>query len=249
MKDKKLTAAPHLPHLSEVGNEREGFFETEHLDSVVKNLPEHLHDFVRLGFAIGWRKSALKSLRWTDVGSDVLYLRAKHSKTRKPVTVPLVGEVREIIERRRAAISWREDGHVHLSEYVFHIDGEAIRDFRKSWWTACVAAGVGKFVCPGCSGDVAADYKCATCGRTWKRVQLRYTGKIFHDFRRTAARNMVRAGVPVSIAMQITGHRTDSMFRRYAITDEDQKSAALAKTEAYLAAGEKKVVPIRRKAK
>ena len=46
--------------------------------------------------------------------------------------------------------------------------------------------------------------------------------------------------------MKITGHRTDSMFRRYAIVDEQQKRDALAKTQLYLAtAAKRKVVPIK----
>jgi hypothetical protein len=46
--------------------------------------------------------------------------------------------------------------------------------------------------------------------------------------------------------MKITGHRTDSMFRRYAIVSEEQKREALAKTQTYLAAvTEKKVIVMR----
>jgi hypothetical protein len=43
--------------------------------------------------------------------------------------------------------------------------------------------------------------------------------------------------------MKITGHRTDSMFRRYAIVNEEQKREALAKTQQHLAvAAGRKVV-------
>jgi hypothetical protein len=47
---------------------------------------------------------------------------------------------------------------------------------------------------------------------------------------------MIAAGVPQAVAMKITGHRTDSMFRRYAIVNEEQKRDALARTQQYLAA-------------
>ena len=59
-------------------------------------------------------------------------------------------------------------------------------------------------------------------------------GRLFHDFRRTGVRNMTRAGVPRHIAMAISGHKTDSMFRRYDIVDEKDLRAAAAKMDAYL---------------
>jgi integrase len=47
-----------------------------------------------------------------------------------------------------------------------------------------------------------------------------YPGKIPHDLRRSAVRNMERKGLSRSVAMQLTGHKTESVYRRYAITCE-----------------------------
>ncbi|MFQ5744326.1 MAG: tyrosine-type recombinase/integrase, partial [Acidobacteriota bacterium] len=52
---------------------------------------------------------------------------------------------------------------------------------------------------------------------------------LFHDLRRSAARNLIRAGVSEKIAMEILGHRTTSIFRRYDITIEADKREALGR--------------------
>jgi integrase len=89
-----------------------------------------------------------------------------------------------------------------LSALIFHRKGEPIREFRKSWATACTKAGI---------------------------------RRLFHDLRRSACRNMVAAGVAQVTAMQVSGHKTDSMFRRYAIVSETDLRTALRATQQYLA--------------
>ena len=92
-------------------------------------------------------------------------------------------------------------------EYVFFWDdGRPIRDFRGSWLTACIEAGLAEEV---------------EIGRTEKGDPIREwkARRIPHDFRRTAIRNLVRSGVDRDTAKKMVGQETDSVFSRYNIVN------------------------------
>jgi integrase len=59
-----------------------------------------------------------------------------------------------------------------------------------------------------------------------------YPGRIPHDMRRSAVRNLERAGVPRSQAMKLTGHKTESVYRRYAIADDRDLRVAVERLDA-----------------
>jgi len=205
VKQKRISRAPDIEMLAEAPP-REGFVEPNRFEGLLSHLPAYLQDFTRFDYIVGWRKGALKALRWPDVDRENgrLYLRRAGSKNKKPYVIVLTGELAAIIERRWAARSVaRLDGTVFLSEFVFHRDGRPIGDFRKAWATAIEQAGL--------------------------------PGLLFHDFRRSAARNLRRAGVGPDVAMKITGHETDSMWRRYSVVKEDDIEAALTVTQRYVA--------------
>ena len=63
--------------------------------------------------------------------------------------------------------------------------------------------------------------------------QVVVPGRKVHDFRRTAARDMIRSGTPEAVVMAVTGHATRAMLDRYNITSERDTREAMARVGAY----------------
>jgi integrase len=177
----------------------------------VAALPNAVRDFARFGYLTGWRSGEIKGLRWewVDRAGGLIRLPGSHSKNGRPRKVPLEGELRDVMRRREQTRLIESDGEPRVADLVFHRDGQPIVDIRKAWVSACVKAGLFHVE----RDDVGHEIK--------------VPDKLFHDLRRTAIRNMIRRGVPETVAMAISGHRTRAVFDRYNITSEDDLRRAM----------------------
>jgi integrase len=212
----KVTLIPYIPMLKE-SNVRKGFFEhTEYL--VVKDaLPEYLKPIVTFGYFSGWRISEILGLTWdrVDLKEGKVRLDPGETKNEEGRTFYLT---RELIEEMKALHRNRQLG----CPYVFHRDGKPIKGFRKSWISACIKVGLCEVMKDKEGNPVVIKMK-----NGGEKV-VKIPTKIFHDFRRTAIRDMVRSGISEKVAMTISGHKSRNVFERYNIVnDQDLREAAL----------------------
>ena len=209
----KVAARPEIQMLH-VENARKGFFEPEQYRAVMKHLPEYLDPSPRS--------------RTSLAGAP----RASSDAVNGATSIwPKVGCASTPANRRMARAANFPSRLICAS--VLEAQREIVRTIERE--QACVIPWV--FVHP--DGSRIKDFRWA-----WRKAcrGCRRPGRLVHDFRRTAVRNLERAGVPRSAAMRMTGHKTEAVYRRYAITDSAMLQEAAVKLAIHHAAEEKSQV-------
>lgn len=170
-------------------------------------LPADLRPVAEFAYLTGWRiPSEVLRLTWAqvDFAAGVVQLEVRSTKNDEGRTFPFdaLPALHRRLKRQRARTKALERATGRIIPHVFHRDGQPIRDFRRAW--------------------ISALERAAHTTRRGIRVVVRpdLVGRIPHDLRRTAVRNLVCAGVPERVAMQLTGHKTRSVFDRYNIVNE-----------------------------
>jgi integrase len=157
----------------------------------------------------------------------VIRLRPEHSKNGRGRAVAIEGDLSAIIEHRWQGRKFKTaDGQDRVAELVFHRAGQPVGDVRKAWAQACISAGL-----------------CRVVGHNADGTERKAPTRLFHDLRRSGVRNMVRAGVRERVAIEISGHRTRSIFDRYNITSEDDRREAMQRMSDYVSAHQRDADP------
>jgi integrase len=186
-------------------NVREGFMEPAEFEGVAGTLPPDLVDPARFAYTAGWRKGEVATLEWCDV---TLEYRGE----------TIVG----------GTIRLRGSNSKNGRPRVLVLDGDLL---------AIIVRRVAdrRLDCPFVfhrDGRPIGDFR-----KAWRRAcgAAGVESRRFHDMRRSAVRNLVRAGVPERVAMAMTGHKTRAVFDRYNITSEADLRAAAERVSAYVA--------------
>jgi len=175
-------------------NARKGFWTEDEVKGLVRFLPDYLHEYVWMLYVTGWRKTELATRQWKHLnleGCGWLRLEVGETKNKEGRDFPLsFPEMRELIDRLVARRE-RELKAGQIIPWLFHRNGAPLGNFRRVWERAITQA---------LKAGVLAERR------------------LIHDFRRTAVSNLERHKIPHKVAMQLTGHLTDSVYRRYSIT-------------------------------
>jgi len=176
-----------------VSNTRRGFFEEEQFRSVLKHLPKEIQPIVTFAYYTGWRiRSEVLPMQWrqVDLAAGTVRLEPGTTKNEEGRLFPFA-VLSELVDMLK-------DQRRLTNEF------QAKRDKLIPWVFHR-------------NGRPIKDFR-----KAWKLAceAAGTPGMIPHDFRRTAVRNLERAGVSRSAAMKLTGHKTESVYRRYAIVSE-----------------------------
>lgn len=237
---RKLTALPATVRLySERDNVREGFFEPEEFHALLQFTDnDDYKDFYTFGYLLGWRSGAVRGMQWSsiDLRAGEIQLPWKIDKARRGNKIPIGKKgtpLHTLIYKRWDARTYtRKDGTAAIATHVFHHDGDPIGDVRKTWASACRQAHAVYIEHKGQKGAALMTPELDRHGAVIKDdngVAQMVPSRIYHDFRRTAYRNMRLAGVDKDIAQAIVGHTTDAMVKRYSIFVMDEKADALSR--------------------
>jgi integrase len=213
-----LPYRPKMPMMGDPDNVRVGFFEEHEFRAVQAQLPEPLKAMMEFCFLTGWRPTEVRTLAWRQVDFEGGAVRLDPGKTKnREGRVFPFGALPEMAE-------------------LLHRQRDATTAMERE------RASVIPWVFHR-NGKPILTYHDA-----WRSACERagLVGKFVHDFRRTAVRRLERAGVPRSQAMRLVGHKTESVYRRYAIVAEADLNEAVAKVSARLSADRyaRGIVPI-----
>jgi integrase len=178
-------------------NVRTGFFEADAFLKVLEQLPQYLRPVATFAYVTGWRKEEVLCLTWAQIDLEQGTARLEPGTTKN-----------------------REGRLIYLTPELLSL----LQENRAA--TSTLERQAGRVI-PWVfhrAGKPIKDFRAAWQGACDRAGQ---PGRLFHDFRRTAVRNMVRAGIPERVAMQISGHKTRSIFDSYHIVSEgDLREAA-----------------------